>query len=122
MFRKVTDIVLYKEPKINITNFLKGPKVVLLLYVVNNIVLSIVPSGKQIWNSLRSGIWVQHARVFAACVEVLHTSISLLCLDFYRWKGLLPFLGMAVFSRVTSLVLVQIDIEKDKILPSKYSF
>lgn len=51
MFRKVTDIVLYKEPKINITNFLKGPKVVLLLCVINNIVLSIVSSGKQIGNS-----------------------------------------------------------------------
>lgn len=46
MFRKVTDIVLYKEPKINITNFFKGPKVVLLLCVINNIVLSIVSSGQ----------------------------------------------------------------------------
>lgn len=56
MFRKLTDIVLYKEPKINITNFLKGPKVVLLLHVINNIVLSIVSSGKQIRNTLSSRI------------------------------------------------------------------
>lgn len=56
MFRKVKDIVLYKEPKINITNFLKGPKVVLLLCAINNIVLSIVSSGKQIRNSLKSRI------------------------------------------------------------------
>lgn len=54
MFRKVTDIVLYKEPKINISNFLKGPKVVPLLYVINNTVLNIVSSGKQTRNSLRS--------------------------------------------------------------------
>lgn len=83
MFRKVTDIVLYKEPKINISNFLKGPKVVFLLYVINNTVLSIVSSGKQNGNSLRRRISEFSVLRFLQAVSKFHILTKPYCFYFF---------------------------------------
>lgn len=53
MVWKETDMVLYKEPKISISNFSKMLRVVLLLNTINNAVLSVMSSGKQTRSSSR---------------------------------------------------------------------
>lgn len=112
MFRKVTDIVLYKEPKINISNFLKGPKVVPLWYVINNTVLNIVSSGKQTRNSLRSRISVFSVLDFCnLCLSSIYLWNLLLFFSPGKVYCLFFIFMMTVFSRITSLALVQTELK-----------